>query len=334
MARGSIIPEENFPEAFQYMGSAATTFIVFSGILISSLGLTDIIDPTIWVLSALTGMVIAYSMRAYISHRFLIVGFCTASLSIALCYSFIIFELPARLEIVESESLNLTLQTFVLFSLMNFCFSAIVVSHRRKYQQLKSALPDRMLDKIRDSVSNTALFYESFEYDVEVSHQREKKQVRIDMKIDFKLRNLTGATQLYVSRYPSAADGFDLRAAVVDGDAIDLEDPNLAGRDGVEIRQQIPAKSTSTMSVRIVKIFAERDNDFYTAYDYPVDLFQFRAFNHDRASLDFWLEPLAKQALNVRRSGNAIEWDPVEPLLPFQGVRLLWKLKKKGEQGG
>jgi hypothetical protein len=190
-----------------------------------------------------------------------------------------------------------------------------------------SLLPQIVRQSIFRYADGLPLYYRSFSYDIELTHADGK--VEYVMKVAFELANVSDHPQTVLNRYPTPTRAFRLESATVDGHAVDLQDPSLYSREAVILKYQIPPGESVTFDVCMAKSFAEREDDFFTAYLYPAESFRFRATNRSPDTLIAWVEMLHSQNALASRTGNVIDWTAEDPILPNQGIRLLWRPKNE-----
>lgn len=186
-----------------------------------------------------------------------------------------------------------------------------------------SRLPDEITSSIIKYAAEAPMYYRKFTYDIGLKHVDGK--VVYDMKVSFELVNVSSHPQTVTSRYPKLSRVAQLKKVTIDRKNFDLGDPALYGSDAITVKHQIPPGEAKSIEVQMSKAFAEQDSDLFTAYSYPSSKFTFRVLNRSPASLKCWVEMLNNQGTLVKRRGNSLTWSAERPLLPNQGVRLLWR---------
>ncbi len=190
-----------------------------------------------------------------------------------------------------------------------------------------SLLPQTVRQSIFKHAAGLPLYYRNFTYDIELTHAG--REVEYVMKVAFELTNVSDHPETVLNRYPTPSRAFRLESATVNGQEVDRQNPSLYGGDAIVLKYQIPPGNSVIFDVCLAKTFAEREDDFFTAYFYPAETFQFRATNRSPDSLIAWIEMLHSQNAMAARNGNVIEWTAEDPILPYQGIRLLWRPKNE-----
>lgn len=188
-----------------------------------------------------------------------------------------------------------------------------------------SRLPQVVQKSIFKYATGVPLYYSHFDYEIELLHA--DGRVTYAMKVTFELVNVSDDPQTVVNRYPTPTEEFEVKEAAIDGVAVDLHDPAFFGGDAFTLRYTIPAGRSTTFYVWMTKTFTEEDNEFFSAYLYPAEKFNFRATNCSPGSLIAWVEMLHSQSAMAKRQGDVLAWSAADPILPNQGVRLLWRPK-------
>ncbi len=198
-------------------------------------------------------------------------------------------------------------------------------AQHRESQLLKSLLPDRLQRAIFKYANGSPLYYSRFSYVVYLEHS--STDAMYTMTVDFDLVNASDHAQTVVNRYPTPTRDFEVQSAAIAGRKVDLGDPNNYTGDALTLRHSVAPGVNCNVAVTMKKRFTQQDSDLFTAYLYPADGFTFRAVNKSGHSLQMWLEMLNSQSAPPQREGDSLEWHAVDPLLPNQGVRLMWRPK-------
>ena len=228
----------------------------------------------------------------------------------------------------DRESLKYAVVTSLVAAFQDLPGIGWVRANTAASEDLLNQINDRLPPKVSRSIfkhAMGAMYYKTFEYEVELTHA--DHNVTYSMKVVFEIVNVSDRPQTVVNRYPTTARTSCLVSASVEGHQLDLDDPSLHSGDAVVLSYTIPRGQSSKFEVSMIKSFSEEESDLFTAYLYPAEKFRFRALNRSASSLTTWLEMLHNQDTTVMRNGNVLEWTAEEPILPNQGVRLLWRSK-------
>jgi hypothetical protein len=188
---------------------------------------------------------------------------------------------------------------------------------------MNSPLPTQIKQSILKYAAQVPMYYKTFAYEIGLTHA--DGAVVYDMKVSFELVNVSDSPQTNTSRYPKLSRVAQLKKVTIDGDRVDLEDPALHGEDAITVKYGIAPGDSRRVEVWMSKTFSEQESDLFTAYSYPSANFKFRVVNRSPGSLKAWVEMLNNQNALVKRTGNVWTWTAEHPLLPNQGVRLLWR---------
>jgi len=330
--RFELSPESLFPNVFRYFGSGGSSFVLFSGVVISGIGLNDVINPAIWLLAAVSSMVFAHSLRAYVTDKYLAALF--GCLFVLLAFGVGMYFVATRtnwLSLLPATPYTGPLSQFAVSLFVSLIFCVILVSYRRYSQTITTELPERIIESVEKYVTKTSLYYERFAYEIELFLSDDRQRLRYEMTVRSKIVNRTGAKQTLISRYPTPSDTFLLRSISINGVNRDLEDQQIYSKDGVTIQHPIAGKGEANLEVRMSKTFPLLANDIFTVYQFPAEDFEIRVLNHTKDAVFCWMEPLHKQEAAAQREGNQLTWIAKDAILPNQGVRLLWR--PKGEPG-
>lgn len=197
------------------------------------------------------------------------------------------------------------------------------VAQHRELQLLKSSLPLHVQRAIFRYAIGSPVYYSRFDYVIDLNHVY--RAVEYTMNVNFDLTNVSDHPQTVVNSYPTTKENFEVHAASIGGESVDLHDPNNYSGAALNLRHVIAPSATCTVAVTMMKRFSEQDTDLFTAYLYPADRFSFRVTNRSKGTLQMWLEMLNNHGSQAIRSGDTLEWRASDPILPNQGVRLLWR---------
>lgn len=188
---------------------------------------------------------------------------------------------------------------------------------------MRSPLPTAIKQSILKYAAQTPMYYKTFAYEIDLAHA--DGAVVYDMKVSFELANVSDSPQTNTSRYPKLSKVSQLKKVTIDGKRVDIEDPALNGEDAITVKYGVAPGDSRRVEVWMSKTFSEQESDLFTAYSYPSSNFKFRVVNRSPGSLKAWVEMLNNQNALVKRSGNVWTWTAEHPMLPNQGVRLLWR---------
>ena len=324
-----MVPEKFFASVFAYYGTNASSFIMFSGVVISGLGLSKIVNPTIWLAAAITAMIAAFSFRAYVSSKYLATA---ASCLIAAVLLVLVsisampdLHLPIRANAVPfMQAVGSYLLFTALAALICICF----ISYKKHSAELVDDTPEAILASIRTYITECPLHFRRFEYVLNAFPANRGDHLRMEMLVTYELRNRTGSSMQHMARYPTQSEDFQLNSAIVNGRSLDIDDPSLVAGDGVVIPITVKPKMTTTVIVSMTKIFMAEDSDLFTAYDYPAENFSCSLIDHTKIGLLFRFEALNRHNTAATRDGRRLTWTSSGAILPNQGIRAIWERRR------
>ncbi|HXZ00856.1 MAG TPA: hypothetical protein VEI03_12710 [Stellaceae bacterium] len=316
-------------DVFRFYGVKASSLIVLSGMVVSGFGLKDTINPAIWLTAAVCAMLISYSLRHYVSSRYALVLLFSALIFLAVA-GFIIFVgvrplFPAALVTAPLFDQACAFAAF-LFVATLFCVNFI--SYNRMLDAIPADQPPLVGQALRQFIFKNPFYYESMEYDVELI-PADANTVQKVFSVKLVVRNRTSENRNFISRYHTPPGTFELLSAKVDGKLKDPNDRRIYSKDGVLLNDEVPARGSITIEVKMSEQIPREGNDIFTAYDCFAEQFRFSVTNHAEADLVAWIEPLHGQGTSAVREGKTASWSSNIAVLPYQGVRLHW-IRREG----
>lgn len=321
-------PENFFKQVFGYFGTTSSSFVVFSGIIVSGLDLGDFVSPTVWLFASVSALISAYSLRRYITHRFIIAVISGCLLLAALVYA-LYFErvgpglIPAG---VYTDALLSTLLSSLTSFGVCFIFSAILVSYKRHDVLNLDDLPSEIVDAAAFHLSENDILFESFVCEIQIS-AKEDHRVQIEVELLVNATNRRGHPVDLSHRYPRISDRFVLRSMSFDGQARNVNDAAFATGDGIRMVDKIPAKSTVPIHTRLTEYLVGDSHYYATCYGGPTRSYSIKLTNLSPDKLISHMELLNGEQLQPTINGDTITWTSPKGLLPNQGARIVWRQK-------
>jgi hypothetical protein len=318
--------DEFFTSIFRYFGTRSTTFVMFSGVVISGLGLKEVINPTVWLGASVSAMILSYSLRGYISERYLAVLLaCILVMSSTIPAAFYMFYRYVAPNVPIPREYQFFLFSFLIFFIITFPICIIIVSYKKYMQSVLSDLPESISTSLRDFVQDMSFYYESFTYVVEMFETEAKNEIKLRATTSMELRNRKGIRQSHVSRYPTPTKNYTIDSIKINGEPRDLDDPQIRSSAGISLSNTVEPNEKITIEVIKTEIFENNSNELYTAYNFPCEKFSFSVTNHAEHRFRVWLEMLNKQQhIAPKREGKILTWKSEYAILPNQGVRMFW----------
>lgn len=324
------LSETFFSDVFSYFGIKASSLILLSGVVISGFGLTDIINPAIWLVASISAMIISYSLRHYISARYMVVLLLSVAIFLAVtAFVAIIGVRPLFPATVVASPLFDPVCAFAAFLFASLLFSLNFVSYKKLIEASPTDLPASMVTALKGGVYSNPFYYELMEYEVELFPiDTDANSVRKVFSVTLIVRNRTSETRAFLSRYHTPPGTFELLSAKTDGQPRDLDDRRIYSKDGLLLSDSIPGRGSIKIEVKMLERAPAADDDLFTAYSCFAEQFRFTATNHAESGITMWIEPLhGQESLPVRR-GRTLTWTSDVAILPNQGVRLHWMPKE------
>lgn len=328
--RIEFVPEGFFQDLFSYFGTQSSSFILFSGVAISGLGLTDYINPTIWLTAAVAAMICSYSLRHYVTARYLLVIAISAMVTLIGVTLVVAYADTIAVFIAGLNSTRYGLMSLFSFFAVSTIFCTNYISYRKFQLSIISEIPEAIHKSILLNVYDNKLYYSNFAYRVEISSST-AGNITVDTMISMVVQNRAGTTEMFSSRYPAPTGAILLRSLRVNSVAKDLDDPALRSGDGIRSMDVVPAKGSLSIDVHITEKFPNKYNEIFTAYALPAEAFSIEVTNHVADTIKIWLEPLHSESAIPVRSGKSLTWTSSGAILPNQGVRLFWSRRGKDE---
>lgn len=324
-----LMPEKFFASVFAYYGTNASSFIMLSGVVISGLGLSKIVNPTIWLAAAITAMIAAFSFRAYVSSKYLgTAASCLVAAVLLLAAS--IYAVPDLHLPVRPGALPLmqAVGSYVLFATLASLICICFISYKKHSAELADETPEAILASVRKYITDCPLHFSRFEYVLSAFPGPRKDWLRMEMLVTYELRNRTGAIVQHTARYPTQSESFRLNGAAINGRDLDVDDPALIAGDGVAIPIFVEPKGAVKVVVSVTKVFQIEDSDLFTVYDYPAESFTCSLTDHTNSDLRIRFEALNRHNKPWTRDGRRLTWSSSGAILPNQGIRAIWERRK------
>jgi hypothetical protein len=318
-----LVPDNFFQEVFSYYGLKSSSFFLFSGIAVSGLGLDDYINPALWILAASIGLVLAYSVRDYVTERYGLL------LSLFLC-SLLAIGIAASLSPAGPSPVDTwpeRLAFVAIAAVLVASVSMLMTSYRKHNESRSVEAPPPIKAAIARFITDAGLYYPSFAYRVVARPAATVPKVELKMELKFSVGSYAPRNREFIARFPKSTEQFELRKLIVAGVSISTDNPSIWGDDAVRITQVIPRGETVEFVVETVEVFEGFDSELYAAYEYPAEHFSFVLDHGACPNHVFWVEALHNQRNDRPEEGSRISWTADHPLLPFQGLRLLWRTR-------
>ena len=81
----------------------------------------------------------------------------------------------------------------------------------------------------------------------------------------------------------------------------------------------------------MTETFPDNGSELYTCYNHPATEFEIQLQNQKPDQLDVWIEALNNLNVDTTRSSGYVIWRTSQGILPYQGVRIVWRRKSNGK---
>tara|TARA_R100000365_G_C2742324_1_gene70995 strand:+ start:424 stop:1425 length:1002 start_codon:yes stop_codon:yes gene_type:complete len=321
------VPDSFLKEIFSYYGLTSSAFILFSGVIVSGLGLQGVINPAIWLFAACLALILGYSLRHYISNRFPLVLTVAVLASALVAYVSIRERLYPSLIPAEAYSdafASIIVSAFPLL-IISFSFAVSIISYKKHDSIIPQSLLPSIQAQLHEQVIKNPLYYESFVCRIILEYDDKIGQVRLDTSITMKVKNRENEPVAFRHRYPRITPRFRLHEVRVDQVAKDIGNPRYHSGDAVHLEEKIAGKGSAVVDARMTEIFPNNGSELYTAYSYPAANFEISLLNESTSTIDAWIEVLNDHAHDIRVENNYLVWVSDKAILPYQGTRIVWR---------
>ncbi len=319
--------EGTLSRIFRYFGFPQSTFLVFSGIIVSGLGFQDIINPAFWTAASLFALILGYSLRNYVpAHYAAVAAF------IALAYlGALAFALSPQGKALlaahwPNDDLTASVVRFAILMAVVFLFVIGLISHRKHSEKLILDLPDKILTAVRSGILEGPFYYQSFNVDAQIERSEDDMPLRADLTITNTIVNRTSQAQKYSHIYSKSTANSQLRQIKVNDTLRDILDPNVHTENSVRLVDEIAPNGTLTVEIKLSDRLSRMGQQIFTCYGMPAENFSFSANNVDADNIKIWLDVLSSDISGPVRNEGTLTWKSTKGLLPNQGIRLNWSI--------
>lgn len=322
------LPEDFLSGVFKYYGFNSAAFIMFSGVILSGLGLSDVLNPAVWLVSATFALVVGYSLRNSISSNFpVMISFASVASIIVLLLSVYVRSNPALIqEYIKDPIASILFASTPLF-LLAFFFSVSIVSYKKQAVLIPETLLPSIQKQLQEQISNNPLYYSLYSVRLFLDFDEEKDDVRLDTELSMLITNRKNERIRFPHRYPSVTPSFKLHEVRVDDKVRDVENPKYHAGDAVHLTDHIGPRGSIKIDVRMTEVFPENGSELYTCYNRPAADFEIYMLNQSSDKIHAWIELLNNQDSETESRNGYLTWKSSGALLPNQGVRIVWKKK-------
>lgn len=326
MSTPEFLPEDFLGGVFKYYGFNSSAFILFSGVILSGLGLSDILNPTIWLVSAVLALVVGYSLRHSISSNFpLTISLAFVASLLVVLMSIYLRSNPQLTQDYNRDPIAAILITSTPLFLLAFLFAVSLVSYKKHTVSIAETLLPAIQKQLYEQIINNPLYYSLYSVRVFLDFDEENNDVRLDTELTMVIANRKNERVRFPHRYPSVTPLFKLHEVRVDDKVRDIENPKHHAGDAVHLSDHINPKGSIKIDARMTEVFPENGSELYTCYNRPATAFEIYFMNQHSDKIQAWIEVLNNQDSETENRNGYITWISSGALLPNQGVRIVWK---------
>jgi len=330
-----VIPENFLARILSYFGLTASSLLLLSGVFLSQSGLGSVVNPAMWIVSAVFALLFAYSIRTYISRHFLAVLVLAVLCYFCFVYGYVYYgsSLVSSLsQAIDPQLISLS-TSFVSLFVPCTLFSITLVSHKKHELLVKDDLPDRIRNAVNEQVIVNPIYYKSFDVDANIEYRESSPEgkVRIDLTVAMVIVNRSGKQFQVPHRYARSTGHFRLNKLIVNGMARDISDPSMQHGDGFRSTDSIEPKSEMTIVASLTEFFSHDDVQLYSCFDCSAESFTLKVSNLSPSELGIHIQNNNNDNATSRRDGSVLSWQSESALLPNQGARLAWQIRSNGD---
>ncbi len=322
-----------------YFGVNWTGFTALSGILLSGFGLAGYLNPAVWTFGALVGLMFGYSIRSYITDRYMLLVVLTA-----LFWAVVGFiALYPWLENSKQESVSLVdkfwvpggyeagFATLMIALAISLSIAILIVSYKKLYVLSPVEIPENFRSHIKTIFEGGTVFRRGMRYDLKFSPQPEPEDgVVLNVRIAYELVNMGKVKLPEDVTYRGAPGRYDIVKFCVGDEDYAGDVKNQEGGEDVKIRKDVYPNQPLKVELETIERYPAEGNDFFTTH-LPCDGFTV-AFDTTQ-EITVWGHDMSPEKFVRDTEGETRLWKREGALLPFHGVRLFWRKEKADATG-
>lgn len=321
----SPVPDGFLRQVLDEFGIQWTHIAIFSGVVISSLGLESYLHVGAWMLVAMVSFTLVYLFRRQVTASFpraagmalvVVVGLLGAPVAITLRSGSSVEELASSSRVAVTIYVALVVITPLAY---------LIASYRKQESLSGGPYPKEIQSAISTNLVEAPIYRRDQLYDIRVT-EVSADAVVLQTELSYTLVNRTKTAQGCRIGFVTPSAGGTLLKAEIGGVSLDPSDPDYKGDRGLAVDRVLPPGGELAVSLVATEHFKPRDSELFTAYA-PTTALTLRLDN-PYATIDFNVESLLPRKVDVREVDGRREWAWSDGLLPFQGFRLHWNASR------
>lgn len=317
------IPEGFLARLLQEFGIGWTNLVIISGVVFSSFGLQEYLNPGVWILGTVASFSLVYLFRLRITGNFPKVAFWTGLAGLAgLAIPLIILHENGG-HVAEFLKAWTVAATFYISVIIGIPVGTAILSYRAQEEFLRDPLPPVLEKAARESVSQTDFVYERATYRIKFTPSA-KGDVVMQFDVTMDVANRLKRPATYLGVFDPAGREKRFLYVAINGSQIDEQDPERLSQRGLLLSYEAEANEKFQVVVSGESTFHSRDSEIVGVYRPCACLSVLILKPPDNLAVH--VQCLMRKKVDPKRlpTGNLLV-ECAEGVLPFQGVRLFWE---------
>lgn len=318
--------EVGLNKIFKAYGVAPSNLIIFSGVLISSLGLSSALDAAVWIVSVFSIFSFTYLFRSIVSGNLLVSLIVSVLLFAAfISPSFTDFGYTAVHQLQSTVGNDTKLWTAYIATLVGIPFSIILLSYSKTDQQ-RIPVATNIEEMVAKNIYQNDFHYSRVHY--RLSFKVDGDYVILRFKMSVKGINRNNEAKMYKGHFEPAGHAKKFHEFRLNNLPIDTNDPDKKTHRGFILEFEASPGEEFDFFVDAESTYKSSDTEFISAYrptaEFLVEL------EPTPLSLDLNVQSHLFEKVDGRvidDAGSKLFHLP-KGILPHQGFRFFWKLKE------
>jgi|GEM_PF-5836480 len=313
----SPVHERIFQDYYGIPWSAATSLI---GIIPAGLGFGPaVFNPFAWVLGALAGLSIGYTIRSAITISYVKLGF------IILFFNIPIFESEPKLSAFSflwKDIISSSITTAIVSFLISTNLSILITAYKHSNLFDGIYIPKPFRAHIIKLFDQTHIYRKDQRYTLTFDEPK-NESVKVSIELTYWLVNEGTKSAIESITYAGKPGGFEIDTYIIGNEDKTNEARANAGSSRVSLDTLVEPGKEKLVRIGASELFPVDGNDFFTCYT-PSYGYELIVKGNDR--LEIWSFCCAPDDIPPKMlDENTRSFKTISPVLPFHGIRLYWK---------
>lgn len=313
-----------------YFGINWTAFATLSGVLLSGLGLAGLLNPATWTVGALTGLLIGYSLRSYVSHNYLGTMVVSVVFWIAACVG-AFYPLRSVDGVMvsyaslywEPNGVSAALATLVVALVIAMNIAILVIAYKKRNVFSAGEIPEDFRNHIVTMFEGGNIYRKDMRYELDFKPGPESGDgVVVAVNITYELVNRGNVTIPETITYVGSRGRVQINRFAIGEVDYAAEVKNQLDREKIELQRDVLPDTPLKVDLQLVERYDAEGNDFFTSY-LPCN--GFTVAIKAAGDITVWVETLSPAQFDSETEGETRIWKRQGALLPYHGLRLFWK---------